>query len=93
MAVFLLSFFKALSYTGARNLLLQEGYVEETKSEARDASCGRTFLYPYVLYDGQKRTLDCIYYMEYCRWVRDEEYLDGRMTWEAVRSEWTRTGG
>lgn len=47
MAVLSLAFLKALSYKGARDLLLQEGYVKE-------------------------------------------EIIDGRMTWEDIKTEWRR---
>lgn len=90
MAILSLAFLEGLSYTGARNLLLQEGYVEEAEFEEPDVSCGRKFRYPYVLYDSRKRKIDCIYYTEYCVPVMDVSYTDGRMTWEAVREEWTR---
>ena len=90
MAILTLSLLKALSYKGARDLLLQEGYVEEKYYKEQGTSCDKKVLYPYVLYDSKKRKLDCIYYVEYCNWVIDDEYIDGRMTWEDIKTEWTR---
>lgn len=52
MAIVELSFLGSLSYKGAVDLLLQEGYVEEKEVEVTDSTCDRKFLYPYVLYDG-----------------------------------------
>lgn len=88
MAIVNLSFLSSLSYKGAVDLLLQEGYVEEKEVEAQDATCDRKILYPYVLYDDKERKIDCIFYVEYCNQVVDDEYMDGRMTWEPVKTEW-----
>lgn len=90
MAILELSFIKALSYKGAENLLLQEGYVEEKVIEKQDSACDRKFLYPHVLYNREKEKIDCIFYAEYCNQMVDDEYVDGRMTWEPIKTEWTR---
>lgn len=34
--------------------------------------------------------MDCIFYIEYCNYVVDDEYVDGRMTWEDEKTEWIR---
>ena len=39
---------------------------------------------------GAEAMLDCIYYIEYCNQVIDVAYMDGRMTWEDVKTEWAR---
>ena len=90
MAVLNLSFLQALSFLGAEKLLLQEGYVKEECIEKEDKIFERKFLYPYSLYDCEGKKLDCIYYIEYCNQVIDDEHADGRMTWEDVRTEWRR---
>lgn len=33
---------------------------------------------------------DCIYFAEYCNYVIDDEYIDGRMTWEPIKVKWIR---
>ena len=90
MAIVELSFLNSLSYKGAVDLLLQERYVEEKEVEEQDSTCDRKILYPYVLYDDRKRKIDCIFYVEYCNQVVDDEYLDGRMTWEPIKTEWRK---
>ena len=89
MAIVELSFLNSLSYKGAVELLLQEGYVEEKEIEKQDSTCDKIFLYPYVLYD-EKREIDCLFYIEFCNQVVDDEYIDGRMTWEPVKTEWRK---
>lgn len=90
MAILALSFLNALSLKGAEDLLKQEGYVEEKVIEKQDSTCNKIFLYPYVLYNSEKKKIDCIFYMEYCHQVVDDEYIDGRMTWGLIKTEWTR---
>lgn len=90
MAILALSFLQSLSFCGAEALLIQEGYVEEDVIEQDDELYERKFLYPYSLYDRNGKRIDCIYYIEYCRQVMDEEYGDGRMTWEDIKTEWRR---
>lgn len=90
MAVLNLFFLQSLSFRGAEKLLLQEGYRKEDCVEQEDEIYDRRFLYPYLLYDCKGNTLDCIYYIEYCNQVIDDEYADGRMTWEALKTEWRR---
>lgn len=90
MAVLNLTFLQGLSFHGAERLLLQEGYVKEMCIEKEDTEYERKFLYPYSLYDSKGKKLDCIYYIEYCNQVIDDEYADGRMTWEDVKIEWRR---
>lgn len=94
MAVLAISFLRALSFSGAEALLMQEGYVEEAcvEKEDEDGLCGRKFFYPYCLYDSEGRKLDCIYYIEHCNLAVDQSYTDGRMTWEDVKTEWARDG-
>lgn len=90
MAILALSFLNALSLKGAEDLLQQEGYVEEKVIEKHDSGCDRIFLYPYVLYNSEEEQIDCIFYVEYCNQVVDDEYVDGRMAWESIKTEWTR---
>ena len=71
--------------------LLQEGYVKEPVIEQPVVGYDRKFIYPYVLYDDQKKKMDCIFYIEYCNYVVDDEYVDGRMTWEDEKTEWIRS--
>ena len=89
MAIVNLCFLNSLSYKSAVNLLLQEGYTVEKEIEKQDSNFNKIFLYPYVLYD-DKREIDCIYYIEYCNQVVDEEFIDGRKTWETVKTEWRK---
>lgn len=70
--------------------MLQEGYIKGKCIEKEDAVCDRKMLYPYFLYDCSGKRLDYICYIEHCNQVTDDEYTDGRMIWEAVRTEWTR---
>ena len=90
MAALVLPFLNALSHKGAEDLLKQEGYVEEKVIEKQDSTCDRIFFYPYVLYNSENKKIDCIFYVEYCNQVVDDEYVDGRMTWEPIKTEWTR---
>lgn len=86
MAIVDLKFLNSLFYKSAESLLLQEGYIVEKEIEGKDPNCDKIFLYPYVLYD-DKREIDCIFYTEYCNQVVDDEFIDGRMTWETVKTE------
>ena len=90
MAIVDLNFLNSLSYKSAENLLLQEGYIVEKEIEEKDPNCDKIFLYPYVFYDDGKREIDCIFYIEYCNLVVDDEFIDGRMTWETVKTEWRK---
>lgn len=90
MAILCLSFLKSLSFGGAEALLFQEGYTEEKYIEKSDEIFDSKFIYPYSLYDSRGKKLDCIYYIEYCNQVIDDEYFDGRMTWETIKTEWLR---
>ena len=90
MAILALSFLEALSFKGAEDLLLQEGYVAEKVIEKEDSGCDRIFLYPYVLSNREEEKIDCIFYVEYCKQVVDDEYDDGRMSWDPVKTEWAR---
>lgn len=92
MAILNLSFLLALSCKSATELLLQEGYVEEQPREKPSPACDRKFIYPYALYDSTGKQLDCIFYVEYCNQVIDDEYLDGRMSWKVSQTKWTREG-
>lgn len=91
MSIITLPFLKSLSFKGARDLLLQEGYVEETVIEKHSPACDRQYLYPYVLYSSDGEILDTIFYVECCNRVIDEEYADGRMTWEPIATNWAKT--
>lgn len=91
MAIITLPFLKSLSFKGARDLLLQEGYVEEAVIEKQSPACDRQYLYPYVLYSSDREILDTIFYVECCNRVIDEEYADGRMTWEPIATDWAKT--
>ncbi len=86
----ILNILQGLSRGGGKKLLLEEGYQEEERIEKNDPSCDKLFLYPYCLYDAHRKRLDCIYYAEFCNYVIDDEYIDGRMAWEAVKEKWTR---
>lgn len=79
-----------LSFSNGKKLLLEEGYVEGECMEQEDESCDKLFLYPYYLEDNRDNRIDCVYFAEYCNYVMDDEYADGRMTWEAVKTEWIR---
>lgn len=84
-----LSFINDLSYIGAYNLLLQEGYVEETSIE-EDEIFNKKCITPFSLYNNQGQKIDCIYYIEYCNEVIDTQYVDGRMTLEEVEVKWKK---
>lgn len=86
----ILNILQGLSLTTGEKLLLEEGYISEECIERKHTSCDKLFLYPYCLYDTKGKQLDCIYFAEYCNYVMDEEYIDGRMTWEPVKAKWTR---
>ena len=90
MPVLNLSFISSLSYIGACNLLLQEGYMEENTFEEEDAVFDKKFITPYSLNDVRGQKIDCIYYVEYCNEVLDTQYVDGRMTWEDIEIGWLR---
>lgn len=90
MAILCLSFLKSLSFSGAEALLFREGYTKEKRIETDDKFFDAKFIYPYSLFDNNGKKLDCIYYIEYCNQVIDDEYVDGRMTWEAIKTEWRR---
>lgn len=90
MAIAELYFLNSLSYKGAVDLLLQEGYIVEKEIEKQDSNYDKVFLYPYVLYDDNKREIDCIFYTELCNQVVDDEYIDEPMTWEPVKTEWRK---
>lgn len=91
MAIITLPFLETLPFNGARNLLLQEGYVEEAVLERQSPVCDRQYLYPYMLCSSDREILDTIFYVECCNRVIDEEYADGRMTWEPIATDWTKT--
>ena len=71
-------------------ILTARRYVKEPVIEQPVVGYDRKFIYPYVLYDDQKKKMDCIFYIEYCNYVVDDEYADGRMTWEDEKTEWIR---
>lgn len=89
----ILNILKGLSLCSGEKLLLEEGYTLEECIEQNHTECDKLFLYPYCLYDTQGKRLDCIYFAEYCNYVMDDEYVDGRMTWEPMRAEWIRDNG
>ncbi len=90
MKMVLLNILQGLSFRSGEKLLLEEGYAAEKCAEKEDSSCDRLFLYPYYLKDSQGRSIDCICFAEYCNQVIDDEYADGRITWEPVKTEWLR---
>lgn len=90
MAILCLLFLKSLFFSGAEALLFQEGYTEEKRIETDDKFFDAKFIYPYSLFDNNGKKLDCIYYIEYCNQVIDDEYVDGRMTWEDIKTKWQR---
>ncbi len=77
-----------LSFSRGVKLLLEEGYIEKECIEIEDRSCDKLFLYPFSLKNSQDIEIDRIYFAEYCNQVIDDEYTDGRMTWEPVKTEW-----
>ncbi len=79
-----------LSFSKGVNLLLEEGYVEEECIEKEDNSCDKLFLYPYSLKNNQGMEIDIIYFAEYCNRIVDDEYADGRMTWEPIEAKWIK---
>ncbi len=81
---------QGLTMSKGHDLLLEEGYIKGKCIEKDDISCERLFLYPYTLNDSQGKVIDCIYWAEYCNHVVDDEYIDGRMTWEDIRANWVR---
>lgn len=86
----ILNILQGLSFSAGEKMLLEEGYIEEECIEKDDNIYDRIFLYPYCLYDMQGKQIDCIYFAEYCNYVIDGEYIDDRMTYEPVKSEWIR---
>lgn len=81
---------QTLSFASAEKLLLQEGYQEEACLEQPDPVYDKVFLYPYTLYDENGKQIDRVFYAEYCSLVADDEYVDGRTTWEGIKTEWLR---
>lgn len=81
---------QSLSFSMGVNLLLEEGYVAEECIEKEDNSCDKLFLYPYSLKNNQGIENDIIYWAEYCNQVVDDEYVDGRMTWEPIKTKWIK---
>ncbi len=79
-----------LSFSGAEELLKQEGYIPGECIEKPAGDCERVFLYPYSLHDADGRLIDRVYHAEYCVEVEDSEYTDGKKTWDVLRAEWMR---
>lgn len=46
--------------------------------------CGKVALFAEV------KENDIIYWAEYCNQVVDDEYVDGRMTWEPIETKWIK---
>lgn len=86
----ILTFLKSLSYVGAVNLLLKEGYIEKRTIEVSDSKCEKKFIYPYSLYGKKGNIINTVYYIEFCESTEDNEYADGRLTWEPTSTLWTR---
>ncbi len=79
-----------LSFIHAVNLLKQEGYIEGRCQERADDAFDRVFIYPYTLYNEAGNIIDTVYFVEYCAEIEDDEYIDGRKTWNVLATEWTR---
>ncbi len=79
-----------LSLSAGRKLLSEEGYTEDECIEKDDITYDRLFLYPYLPKDENGNIIDTVYRAEYCNQVVDDEYSDGRMMWEDVKSGWTK---
>lgn len=75
---------------GGHKLLLEEGYILKNTIITHDKVYDKKFIDPYYLYDEYGNELDVIYYIEYCNEVIDEEYLYGRMKWEAICIRWEK---
>ncbi|MEK8132142.1 hypothetical protein WMW72_30015 [Paenibacillus filicis] len=76
-----ISILRGLSYSGAVQLLLGEGYLEETIIEQTSDECDVLFHYPFTLYDDNNRKIDQIIWVEYCVKVAEDEYVDLRSFW------------
>lgn len=85
----MVDFLNSLSLSGAERLLQEEGYTQSECIEKDDSTYGHVFLYPYILYC-DNRIIDTVYCLEYCSEIEDDEYDDGRMTWEVQKVEWKR---
>ncbi len=70
--------------------LIEEGYVLEATIEEDDDVYDKRFIDPYYLYNENGERIDTIYYIEYCNYVVDDNYIDGRMTWDTIRAKWQR---
>ncbi|MBA2937286.1 hypothetical protein HZF08_03135 [Paenibacillus sp. CGMCC 1.16610] len=76
-----ISILKGLSHLGAVQLLLEEGYLEETLIEQTSDECDMLLQYPFTLYDGNNRIIDQIIWVEYCVEVAEDEYEDLKSFW------------
>ncbi|UNK16994.1 hypothetical protein MNQ98_21240 [Paenibacillus sp. N3/727] len=72
---------KGLSFSGAVEFLLEEGYCEENVIEEENEECDKLFLYPYTLYDNNKKNVDEIFHAEYCMKGKDGEFEDYKSFW------------
>ncbi|WP_251577851.1 hypothetical protein [Paenibacillus sp. MER TA 81-3] len=70
-----------LSFFGAVELLLEEGYCEESVIEKEHEEFDKLFLYPYTLYDHNKKIVDEIFRAEYCMKDEDGEFEDYKSFW------------
>lgn len=86
----ILNILQGLSFSQGEKMLLEEGYIAQECIEKEDILCDKLFLYPYCLNDNLGKKIDCIYFAEYCNYVIDDEYIDGRMTWEPIKVKWLR---
>lgn len=65
-----------LSFSGAVEFLLEEGYCEENVVEKEHEECDKLFLHPYMLYDHNKQIVDEIFHAEHCMKDEDSEFKD-----------------
>lgn len=70
----ILNILQGLSLSIGEKLLLEEGCISEECIERKHTSCDKLFLYPYCLYDTQRKRLDFIYFAEFYNYVIDDEY-------------------
>ena len=80
----------ALSFSYVLEHLAQEGYIAAECIKKSDDFYDCIFMYPYHLYGQDNQIIDTVYFIEFCVEVEDDEYTDGRKTFEAKDTKWVR---
>ncbi len=79
-----------LSYIEAVRMLEEEGYIQQEPIQDQIDTDIYRVIYSYFLYY-ENKPIDCIDYIEYCKQAVDYEYEDGRLTLEAIKTEFVHS--